>query len=158
MRGRPPIPNPPGIARTVRKRHEIQYWAAGWPKKFGPMLRVRKRMPTGRRRGRPSMALKEAIRHFVVEARVRTYLDSGQKLKTAVWDALKSLNWPDQSEREFERIQTFLRRRRKVVEAANRRRARPRKPSGRPVCELSAVAARWSNAGSNYRQIIVGEN
>ena len=88
------------------------------------------------------MALKEAIWHFVVEARVRTYLDSGQKLKTAVWDALKSLNWPDQSEREFERIQTFLRRRRKVMEAANRRRARPHKPSGRPVCELSAVAAR----------------
>ena len=104
------------------------------------------------------MTLKEAIRHFAIEARVQTYLDNGQKLKTAVSDALRSLNWPDQSEREFERIQTFLRRRRKVVEAANRRRARPRKPSGRPVCELSAVAARWSNAGSEYRQIIVGEN
>ena len=103
------------------------------------------------------MTLKEAIRHFAIEARVQTYLDNGEKLKTAVWDALKSLNWPDQSEREFERIQTFLRRRRKVVEAANRRRARPRKPSGRPVCELSGVAARWSDA-ADYRQIIVGEN
>ena len=95
------------------------------------------------------MALKEAIRHFVVEARVRTYLDSGENLKSAVWHALTSLDWPDQSEREFERLLTFLRRRRKAVEAANRTRTKPREPSGRPVCELSPVAARWRNAGSN---------
>jgi hypothetical protein len=157
MRGRPPIPNPPGIARTVRKRDEIQYWAVGWPKKFGPMLRMRKRTPTGRRRGRPSMTLKDAIRHFALEARVQTYLDRGEKLKIAVCHALTSLDWHDQSEREVERLLTFLRRRRKAVEAANRARMKPHTPSGRPVCELSGVAARWSDA-ADYRQIIVGEN
>jgi hypothetical protein len=95
------------------------------------------------------MTLKEAIRHFAIEARVQTYLDSGEKLKTAVWDALTSLDWHDQSEREVERLLTFLRRRRKAVEAANRARTKPRKPSGRPICELSQIAARWRNASSN---------
>ena len=88
------------------------------------------------------MALKEAIRHFLVEARVRTYLDSGENLKSAVCHALTSLDWPDQSEREIERLLTFLRRRRQTVEAANRARTKPREPSGRPVCELSRVTAR----------------
>ena len=88
------------------------------------------------------MALKEAIRRFVVEARVRTYLDSGENLKRAVCHALTSLGRPDQSEREIERLLTFLRRRRQTVEAANRARTKPREPSGRPVCELSRVTAR----------------
>jgi hypothetical protein len=103
------------------------------------------------------MTLKDAIRHFALEARVQTYLDRGEKLKIAVCRALTSLDWHDQSEREVDRILTFLRRRRKAVEAANRARMKPRKLSGRPVCELSQIALRWRNASSNKRQIIVGE-
>ena len=73
MRGRSPTPNPPGISRIERKRHETVFHWEGWPKKLGPRLRIPKRKPTGRSRGRPAMSLAESIRYFIVEARVKTY-------------------------------------------------------------------------------------
>jgi hypothetical protein len=100
-----------------------------------------------------------AIAHFIVEARVRTYLDRGKTLKDALGTALsdKDIHWPDQSDREIERLLAFLRRRRKVREATERPRRKPRKPSGRPVCELSQVPVPPRKSGPIYRENFVGE-
>jgi hypothetical protein len=67
------------------------------------------------------MPLAKALHLFIIVARAKTFLDRGEKtFKGAMRKALKSSHWPDPSEREFERLLTFMRRQRKNMGIAKR--------------------------------------
>lgn len=128
---------PTGIARVVRKRWEVEFYAKGWPDGVGPTFVVLKREPSGRRPGRPAgrkpvMAAKpseervrtlktpraRALRNrvlaglelIVLRVRMQTYEALGYSRESALQAALANFNWRNRSAGELKRLLLVMRR------------------------------------------------
>jgi hypothetical protein len=111
-RGRPPTPTPEGVARVERDRHEIRYWAVGWPEELGPTFVIIK-TPSTKTAGRPKASIEDQRKLLRLRIATAAHEARGKTFEAAILAAMSDLDWPDRSVAEIERIRSRFRRARR---------------------------------------------
>jgi hypothetical protein len=100
---------PEGIVRVEHYRHEVRYWAAGWPEELGPTFVIVKN-PSKKTAGRPKASTETQRKLLRLRIATAAYEARGEKLEAAILAAMNDLDWPDRSVAEIERIRIRFRR------------------------------------------------
>ena len=107
-RGRPRKPMPEGVVRVEHGRHEIRYWAVGWPEELGPTFVIAKK-PSQRGAGRPRTSIEDQRRLLRLRIATAVHEARGEALEAAIIAAMRDLDWPDQTAAEIDRIRSRFR-------------------------------------------------
>jgi hypothetical protein len=99
------------MARAVRTRSGVWFYAEGWLESMGPTAGVAKRVSTGRRPGRPRRSLRQALELIVLRTRMKTYEAQGYSRESAVLAAMADFHWPKRTAAgELKRVLLEMRR------------------------------------------------
>jgi hypothetical protein len=124
-RGRKPLPLPTGMARAVRTRGGVEFYADGWPEGIGPTWGVVKRNPSGRKPGRPKRPFREGLKLIVLRTRMKTYEAQGCSRESAVLSAMADLHWRNGDKpAEVKRVLLEMRRIDKTEQEASAKRTK----------------------------------
>jgi hypothetical protein len=105
---------PEGIVRVERDRHEVRYWAAGWPEELGPTFVIIKK-PSTKAAGRPKASIEDQRKLLHLRIATAAHEARGKTFEAAILAAMSDLDWPDRSRSvaEIERIRSRFRRARR---------------------------------------------
>ncbi len=99
------------MARAVRTRSSVEYYAEGWPEGVGPTAGVAKRNSTGRQPGRPKRPFRKGLELIVLRQRMKIYEAQGCSRESAVQAAMAYYDWPKRTEEgEVKRLLLEMRR------------------------------------------------
>jgi hypothetical protein len=99
---------PEGIVRVERDRHEVRYWAAGWPEELGPTFVIVKK-PAAKGAGRPKANTEDQRKLLRLRIATAAHQANGKALEAAIRDAMIDLDWPDITAVEIERVRSRFR-------------------------------------------------
>jgi len=94
--------------RVEHGRHEIRYWAAGWPEELGPTFVIVKK-PSRKPVGRPRPGVADQRKLLRLRIATAVYEARGEALETAIIAAMIDLDWPDITTAEIDRIRSRFR-------------------------------------------------
>jgi hypothetical protein len=100
--GRKPAPLPPGVRRIEKRRHEIRIWLDDAPD--DPPTVVWKQRASKRPVGRPSVSADQSKKLLRLRIATAIRQTRGESLKSALYDAMRLLKWPDQRAAEHKRL------------------------------------------------------
>ena len=94
--------------RVEHGRHEVRYWAVGWPEGQGPTFVIVKK-PSKKTVGRPKASIEDQRRLLRLRIATAAYEARGETLEAAIIAGMVDLDWPDQTAAEIERIRSRFR-------------------------------------------------
>ena len=99
---------PEGVVRVERGRHEVRYWAEGWPEELGPTFAIIKKPPR-KPLGRPRTGVEDQRALLRLRMATALYEARGESFEAAIIAAMINLDWPDITTAEIERIRSRFR-------------------------------------------------
>jgi hypothetical protein len=100
---------PEGVVRVEHGRHEVRYWAVGWPEELGPTFVIVKN-PSKKTAGRPRPSGQDQRDLTRLRIATAAHEARGKKFEAAINAAMSDLDWPDRTAAELERVRTRFRR------------------------------------------------
>jgi hypothetical protein len=94
--------------RVENRRHEIRYWAVGWPEELGPTFVIVKK-PSQRAAGRPRTGVEGRRRFLRLRIATAVHEARGEALEAAIAAAMHDLDCLGTAA-ETDRIRTRFRR------------------------------------------------
>jgi hypothetical protein len=100
---------PEGVVRVERDRHEVRYWAAGWPEELGPTFVIIKKPSPRKTAGRPKASIEDQRKLLRLRIATAAHEARGKALEAAIRDAMIDLGWPGITAAEIERVRSRFR-------------------------------------------------